>query len=245
MRIGVFDSGIGGLTVLKSLIKKHPNHQYFYFGDTINLPYGEKTKDQLYSFTSKIIDFLLSKKIDIIIIACGTVSSNIYDDIKNNYDVKIIDVINPAIGYIQNQSYKQVGIIGTHMTIKSKVFEKKLNIPVITVECPMFVPLIENSLVDTADFNKYINEYLSVFKTKNIEALVLGCTHYPLITSQINKYLSKDIKLIDLGEVIANTITIENEQKQVVELYFSKVDNNLINNVQNIIGDYIIIEKRL
>jgi len=243
MRIGIFDSGIGGLTVLKSIIKKHPNHQYYYFGDTANLPYGEKTKDQLLEFSDKIINFLMSKEVDLIIIACGTISSNLYDEIKNRYNINIIDIISPTINHLNNSEFKNIGIIATTMTINSKVFEDKLKKSVITQPCPAFVPLIENNLLDTFEFDKYLDEYLINFKGK-IDTLVLGCTHYPLIKDQVKKYLG-DIYLVDMGEVIANQLTLQNEDNFKIELYFSKVDNKLIKNVHNIIGNYEIIEKEL
>ncbi|NLL44692.1 MAG: glutamate racemase [Mollicutes bacterium] len=244
MRIGIFDSGLGGLTVLKSLIEKYPNHQYYYFGDTINIPYGEKTKEQLLQFSDNIINFLMSKKVDLIIIACGTISSNLYDELKNKYNIKIIDVIGPIITYLNNSDYQRIGIIATTMTIKSKIFEKKVNKYIISVPCPMFVPLIENNLLDTLEFEEFLDEYLSNFKEKMIDALVLGCTHYPLIKKQIKEYLG-NIPLVDMGEIIANQLTLQNEDTFKMELYFSKVDNKLIKNVHNIIGEYEIYEKKL
>lgn len=243
MRIGVFDSGIGGLTVLKSLINKHPNHSYYYFGDSKNLPYGSKTKEELLILSRRIIDFLITKEVDLIIIACGTVSSNIYEELKNIYTIPIFDIINPTIKHLKDNNYKDVGIIATSATINSKVFENKLDINTISKECPMFVPMIEKRLINTIEFNNYLDEYLKDFKS-NTEALVLGCTHYPLINNEINSYLG-DIKLINMGDIIADHIYLENEQKQNIELYFSKVNDDIKINVKNIVGNYEVIEKEL
>lgn len=245
MRIGVFDSGIGGLTVLKSLIERHPNHEYFYFGDTKNLPYGEKTKEQLLLLTKNNINFLLTKHVDMIIIACGTISSTVYKDVKDIYNVPIIDVINPTIKYIKDCNHKKMGIIATYRTINSKIFENRLDVPVISQACPIFVPLIESKNIDSEEFNKYLHEYLNPFKNQDIDALVLGCTHYPLISEQIKDYLKEDVELINLGDIIAKSINLPHEHRQNIELYFSSIDDTLISNVNNIMGDYKINKKEL
>ena len=111
MRVGVFDSGIGGLTILKSLLENHPNNEYIYFGDTLNIPYGEKTNDQLKDLSDKIIRFLISKKVDMIVIACGTISSSIYDEIKNKYDVPIYDIINPITNQLKKLKIKKAFLV--------------------------------------------------------------------------------------------------------------------------------------
>ena len=139
MRIGVFDSGVGGLTVLKEVIKKYPNNQYFYFGDNINVPYGTKTKEELFCLASNIIEFLLTKEVDMIVIACGTVSSNIYSQLVLKYDIPMFNVIDATINYVNNSNLENIGVIATDMTVKSKVFEK-LNKKVISKACPFFVP---------------------------------------------------------------------------------------------------------
>ena len=123
MKIGIFDSGIGGLTVLAELIKKYPNNKYYYFGDNINAPYGTKSKEELLKLSNKIINFLNKKDVDLIIVACGTISSNVFDKLPK--DIKIYDVISPTIDYINNSNYETIGLIGTKMTIKSKTFEKR------------------------------------------------------------------------------------------------------------------------
>ena len=125
MKIGIFDSGIGGLTVLAELIKKYPNNKYYYFGDNINAPYGTKSKEELLKLSNKIINFLNKKEVDLIIVACGTISSNVFDKLPK--DTKIYDVISPTIDYINNSNYENIGLIGTNMTIKSKTFEKRIN----------------------------------------------------------------------------------------------------------------------
>lgn len=229
MKIGIFDSGIGGLTVLKEMINHHPNAHYIYYGDTKNLPYGNKTKEELKQYSDNIIKFLLNEKVDLIIIACGTISSNIYNEIKDKYGVKIIDVINPTIEYIKKNNLTKVGVLGTYMTITSKIFENSLP-DVKQVACPKFVPAIENGEpVDT-----FAKEYLEELKT--CENIVLGCTHYPIIVDTLKKY--KNVNFINMGKCISESICIENKQDLKVDLYFSKIDENLEKNVKKIIGDF-------
>lgn len=228
MRIGVFDSGIGGLTVLKELIKKYPNNEYIYYGDTKNIPYGDKSIDELKTLSSKIIEFLINKKVELIIIACGTISSNIYEYLKDKYDIPIIDIISPTIEYINNSNYKKIGVIATNKTIDSKIFKRNLNKEVKQVACPMFVPLIENNKLNEIDnyFDIYLNDL------KDMDLIVLGCTHYPIIEDKLNSYFNNNIKLLNMAECINK---IENNGNSKVDLYFSKLDDKIINNVKSII----------
>ena len=233
MRIGVFDSGIGGLTVLKTLIKKYPNNEYIYYGDTKNLPYGNKSLEKLKELSSNIIEFLLKKEVDMIVIACGTISSNLSDYLRAKYNIKIIDIISPTINYLNNSNYNNIGVIATQATVNSKIFSRNINKNIKEVACPMFVPIIENNKKE--ELNKYFEEYLS--DLKNCDLIVLGCTHYPLIKEELSQYLN--IQVLDMSECI-NDIT--NEGKGKVELYFSILDDNIIKNVKNILNanDYLI-----
>lgn len=241
MRIGVFDSGLGGIAILKDLIKYKPNNEYIYFGDTINLPYGEKTKEQLKEYADKIIKFLKEKEVDLIIIACGTISSNIYEEIKDKYNIPIYDIINPICNFLEHKC-DNVLLLATSMTIKSKVFKDKLelkNIKVYDKECPMFVPIIEGK---EEDINKYIDEYLNEYRNKNIDLIIPGCTHYPLISKELENYL--DVPVLDIGYIIASSLDIK-DSKKGIEIYFSKIDESLKENVKKIIGDIDIKLKKL
>lgn len=242
MRIGVFDSGLGGIATLKDLIKYKPNNEYIYFGDTINLPYGEKTKEELKEYADKIINFLKEKEVDMIIIACGTISSNIYEEIKDNYGIPIYDIINPICNYLENKC-DNVLLLATSMTIKSKVFKNKLeakNIKAYDKACPMFVPIIEDK--SNEDINKYIDEYLKEYKNKGIDLIIPGCTHYSLISKELETYLN--VKVLDIGYVIASSLDIK-DSKKGLEIYFSKIDDSLLENVKRIIGDTEIKLKKL
>ena len=237
MRIGVFDSGIGGINVLSCLIKKYPNNEYIYYGDTKNLPYGDKTKDELLTLACDAIDFLLTKNVDIILIACGTISSNCYDELKKRYHIPIYDIITPTITYLKESNYNKIGVIGTKRTIESNIFNVE-NKNILMKETPSFVPIIENNQIIEKE-NDIIHELLCF---KNYDILVLGCTHYPLLKNIIEEKL--DIKTLDMGEVLADRINLSNHSKSLVELYFSLVSVNLISNINQILNvDYQIYLK--
>ncbi len=232
MKIGVFDSGIGGLNVLKELVNKYPNNTYYYFGDNINIPYGTKSKKELKLLSSKIIQFLLSKDVDIIIIACGTISSNLYMEIKTKYNIPIYDIISPTIEYLNKSDFKTIGVLATDMTVKSNVF--KINRDIYQVPCPQLVPLIEDNLDYIPALNKYLN------KLPEVDALVLGCTHYLIFEDYLNNL---NIKTINMGKILCDKISINNGNECKIRLYFSKVNHNLITNIDKIIKkDYQLEE---
>ena len=232
MRVGVYDSGVGGLTILKSLIDNFPNNDYIYYGDTLNVPYGNKTKEELISLSDKAFSFFISEKVDIIVLACGTMCTNIIDYLENKYSIKIINIVKSTINYINNSEYKKIGVIGTTNTIKSNVFKNNINKEVIEVECPLLVPIIEEN--NYKELDNYLINVLSKFK--DIDLLVLGCTHYKIVLPYIKKYINCDI--IDMSI----DINIENNGSNTTNLYFTKIDDNILNNIKNILEDkkYII-----
>lgn len=225
MRVGLFDSGVGGLTVLKEFVKKYPNNEYFYYGDTLNVPYGSKSKEELLILSSKIIKYLESEKVDIIIIACGTVSSNIYEELTKISNVPIYNVIDSTIDYVKDK-YKSVAILATSATINSHIFKNKLNIKVREIECPLLVPMIENNDIKEEVIANYVKDIKE-------EAVILGCTHYPIIEDFIKKYTKADI--INMGEVLVNVIPLI-DSKSGIYLSFSKVTDTLKENVKDILG---------
>ena len=229
MRVGVFDSGVGGLTVLKKLTEKYPLNDYIYFGDTINIPYGEKDINTLYNLSSKIVEFFIENKVDLIVIACGTVSSNCYMKLKSNYDVEIIDIITPTLKYIKDNNYKDIGVIATTRTIDSHVFKNNLDIPVYEEACSEFVDLIESNKYDLIDVDKHIKNIKS-------DTIVLGCTHYPLIKDKINR------KCIDMAD---NIVLKSNNGNGSITLYFSKLDDKVIENVNRIINKEIKVYEKV
>ena len=230
MRVGIFDSGIGGVNVLSSLIKKYPHNEYIYFGDTLNLPYGDKTKSELLLLARNAINFLISKKVEIVIIACGTISSNCYEELKKEYSIPLYDIISPTINYLKKLSLSKIGVIGTKRTIESKIFDLE-NKEILMKETPSFVPIIENNLI--IDKKDEIIDALSCFK--NYDLLVLGCTHYPLLKEIIEKVFS--LKTLDMGEVLADVINLSNNGRDLCELYFSSMSVNLVLNIEKILSN--------
>ena len=230
MRVGIFDSGIGGINVLSTLVKEYPNNEYIFYGDTKNLPYGDKTCEELFFLASKAIDFLLTKNVDIIIIACGTISSTCYDLLKSKYDIPIYDIISPTINYLKKSKYNSIGVIATRRTIESNIFDIK-NKNVLMRATPRFVPIIENGQIDECE-DEIINE-LKDFK--KCDVLVLGCTHYPALKSIIEKKLN--IRTIDMGKCLLKTLNIKNSDKKNIELYFTLLSPSLIINIDKILNN--------
>lgn len=229
MRIGVFDSGLGGVNVLSCLRKKYPNNDYIYFGDTKNLPYGDKSIDELITLARNGVDFLISKQVDIIVIACGTLSSTCYNKLDEEYNIPIFDIISPTLNYLNKISLSKIGVIGTKRTIQSNIFNISGK-DVLMKATPSFVPIIENNLINEKH-EEIINELKDFV---DVDILVFGCTHYPAlkdITSEMN------IKTIDMGEILTNEIDLPDEGNGSCELYFSNITVNLIINVNRILGE--------
>ena len=223
MRVGLFDSGIGGLTVLKALMDKYPCNDYIYYGDTLNLPYGSKSKEELIKLAKHNVDFLLSKRVDVIIIACGTVSSNCLMELKEYTDTPIYDILSPTISYLNNSNYNDIGVLATEATIKSHIFKNNINKNIYEIPAPKLVPLIENN--ELANINDILNEYLKDYLDK-IDILVLGCTHYPLLLPYL-----KEINCLDM----ASLIKLDNHGNGKRTIYFSLLDDKVIENTKKIL----------
>ena len=237
MKVGLFDSGIGGVNVLSELVKKYPHNHYIYYGDTKNLPYGNKSKEELIKLSSNIIEFLINKQVDVIIIACGTVSSNCYEELKSLYQVPIYDIITPTLDFLRNSPYNKIGVIATTRTIESKIFDIKEK-DIFMKDTPSFVPIIENNQINENE--GVIKKELECFNEK-IEALVLGCTHYPMLSGVIKKCLN--VPLINMGTCLSETINLESNSDLKIELYFSKLTGEIRKNIEIILeSDYIIKE---
>ena len=228
MKIGVFDSGIGGLTVLTKLIEKYPNCEYIYYGDTANAPFGNKTIDEFKIIAENIINFLIEQKVDIIVIACGTISSNLKEYLVSKYDIPIFDIISGTINYINSSNYESIGILCTEATKNSGIFNNiKKDVQVLS--CPPLATLIENS---DSNIDNYIKEITSNLNNKDL--IVLGCIHYPLIIDTIKKYAKSDI--LDMSDYI--NININEESNFKLELYFSNITDLLLDNVSRILKNY-------
>ncbi len=219
--IGVFDSGLGGLTALGALRRLMPNEDVIYFGDSARIPYGTKSPTVIQKFALQDTRFLMSLGVKAILIACGTVSSNCLDDVQDVAGVPVVGVIGETAkqaAEIAKNGKNRVAVLGTSATINSGAFEKELRKngveEVINRACPMFVPLVENwhPTVDDVATNTIVSEYIAPIAQKSPDAVILGCTHYPLLADVIAKYLP-ETKLISSGEAAAfgiKTLLTEN-----------------------------------
>jgi len=219
MKIGIFDSGYGGLTILEKIVERLPQYDYIYLGDNARTPYGTRSFEVVYDFTLQCVKKLLELDCQIVILACNTASAKALRTIQQNYLPKIapnrrvLGVIRPTAEQISNFTKTNVvGLFATAGTIQSKSYELEIakifpQINVISESCPMWVPLIENNFhnTDGADFfvKHHINNILH--KNKNIDAIILGCTHYPLLFDKIKKYLPENIKIIMQGNIVAES----------------------------------------
>ena len=207
--IGIFDSGLGGLTVLRELTDILSNESFIYFGDTAHLPYGTKSKETIIEYSNQICDFLVKQKVKLIIVACNTASALAIEVLEKYISIPIINVIDPCIYHaIQTTKKQSIGIIGTKATISSRAYEIKLNqlnnnLNIITQACPLFVPIIEEGLANHKITNDLCKLYLNKKKFSTIDVLILGCTHYPLLINTIKKYISKHIVVINSTNIIA------------------------------------------
>ncbi len=204
--IGVFDSGLGGLTAVRELVKCLPQENIVYFGDTGRVPYGTKSRDTICKYTKQDLAFLLSKDVKIIVAACGTVSSNA-KHVLQELDIPFLTIVEPSVSAaIAASKNKKVGVIATSATINSRVFERELKSIDNTVEvyskaCPLLVSLVESGFIERDDqVTKLVLErYLEGFKLNGIDTLILGCTHYPILKHAIADVIGSDVKLINSG----------------------------------------------
>lgn len=207
--IGVFDSGLGGLTAVRRLMDMLPGEDIIYFGDTGRVPYGNRSRETIIRYTKDDIDFLLGFNIKMIIAACGTASSVALPYISDNYDVKIMGVLEPACMEAVNKTRNgRIGVIGTLGTITSGKYEELIHTyssdaKVFSKACPMFVPLVENGYADSEAARLIAKDYLLGLKQENVDTLILGCTHYPLLEGVISDIMGKEVSLISSGAAAA------------------------------------------
>lgn len=207
--IGVFDSGVGGLTVVKELIRELPNENIIYFGDTARVPYGTKSPSTVKRFSIENTLFLLKFNVKLIIVACNTSSAIGLSSLQKFFSIPMIGVIKPgAKAAIRSTRNGRVGVIGTSATISSGAYKKEMqhlnsNIVVFGQSCPLFVPLVEEGWVKDEVARTIAAKYLSSLKNKRVDTLILGCTHYPLLSPIIQGVMGKDVKLVDSAEETA------------------------------------------
>lgn len=211
--IGIFDSGIGGLTVAYAIKEKLPNENIIYFGDTKHLPYGEKSSQAIKKFAKRIVNFLILKNCKTIIIACNSASSVAFDIVeKEARNISVFNVIDPVVkDVVRACKDYTIGVIGTKATIQSNVYERKIKIlcdsaNVSSLATPLLAPMIEEGFINEKISNTVIASYLSNKKLSNIDHLILACTHYPLIYNEIKTYYKSSVNVIDSPNIVAKHI---------------------------------------
>ena len=231
--IGIFDSGLGGLTVLNELALSFPDQQFIYLGDLANLPYGNKSEDNIIKCSLKCANFLKEQNVKGIVIACNTASSYAYSRLTDYFDLPIFDVISPCVESVSNSKHRTIAIIGTEKTIQSNIYYNQIqsfnkDIKIYNIACPLFVPIVEEGLENSSIAKDVINMYLSNLKSLNIEGLVLGCTHYPIMSKSLQKYFKNSIKIFHSGEALAYKYlenSISNNKNTEVKIKYYVTDS--------------------
>ena len=199
--IGVFDSGVGGLTVAREIMRQIPNERIVYFGDTARVPYGSKSKDNIIKFSRQIIRFLQTENVKAIVIACNTASA--LDEMQQEFDLPILGVVKPGAKVaVETTANKRIGLIGTEANIRSGVYTRYIKslddeAKVFEKACPLFVPLVEEGWLHDDITLQVASRYLEELKEKDIDTLIMGCTHYPLIRSTIRKVMGDKVNLVN------------------------------------------------
>jgi len=208
--VGIFDSGVGGLTVAHAIKQILPGESLVYFGDTAHLPYGDKSAELIKYYSRKITEFLLDHNSKVILVACNSASSSAFDSLKKEFEGKVIllDVINPVVEYLSTRNFNKIGVIGTKRTIisgtyETKVKEKSPATTVVSLATPLLVPMIEEGFIFDDISNAILRTYLSDLTLTGIQALILGCTHYPIIKNQISKIFNFNVEVVDSARLVS------------------------------------------
>lgn len=210
--IGMYDSGVGGLTVFKSIREVLPHKNLLYFGDTARVPYGSKSKETIIRYSLQNANFLVQQGIDLLVVACNTSSAFSLERLKQEFDIPIIGVITPGVKRaVKTTNNKKIGLIGTEGTIKSKAYEEKLKklcpeCKIVAKPTPLLVPLVEENWLHHSVTDLVIKEYLQPILQQNIDTLIMGCTHYPVLKENLEKLANKQVNLIDSAQAIAEEI---------------------------------------
>jgi glutamate racemase len=217
--IGIFDSGYGGLTVLKPLLENLPDYDYIYLGDNARTPYGPRSESTVKRYSEQAVEYLFSQGATLVITACNTVSALALRHLQQKYlrdkdvkDKKILGVIRPLVETaIKETKSKQIGVVGTRGTIQSKAYDAEIEhldseIKVFSQSCPLLVPLIEEHWHEKPEATMILKKYLRPLKSTNIDTLILGCTHYPLMYKKFQKNMGKSVNVLDSGRIVADSL---------------------------------------
>ena len=253
--IGIFDSGVGGLTVFKEVRNILPNESIVYIGDTENFPYGNKNRDEIIKYSIKNVERLINKSAKVVVVACGTATSQAIEILKEKFDIPIIGIIEPTVEYVQKQRYKEIGVIATEGTIRSGQWEKYLkekvsDISVISKACPMLATIAEEGRAQSKEGREVIREYMREFKVRHITHIILGCTHYPIYEQIIKEELGYEVELINTGVMVAEYLKKylkENELENNIsfkeeKIYLTKPEKEFKEIAKNIMNVNIKID---
>ncbi|MFH7319837.1 glutamate racemase [Desulfurivibrio sp. D14AmB] len=207
--IGIFDSGVGGMTVARAIEQALPDYRLVYFGDLARTPYGSKSPDTISRYSCQNVDFLLARGARLIVVACNSAASVAAERLRATYDLPIFEVIGPAVEQaVRSSAGGRVGVIGTRATIRSGVYERLIrerrdDFQVFSAPCPLLVPLVEEGWLDKRETKMILRRYLAPLKQQQVDTLVLGCTHYPLLKELIQRRIGDRVKVIDSSRALA------------------------------------------
>ena len=252
--IGMFDSGVGGMTVFKEIIEKLPNEDVIYIGDTASFPYGSKSKETIIQLTKKRVEDLIEKNVKLIVIACGTATSQALEEVKKMFNIPIIEIIEPTVKYIKENNFKNIGVVATAGTIRSNgwelIIKKEIKDAIVQNKaCPLLAPMAEEGWTDNEIAKLSVHEYMK--EMKNLDTLILGCTHYPLFRKFFTQEVGEGVKVINTGEMVSNAVkqyieenNIENQQKARPEyqIYLTDTECNFLNVARQLVKNEGIVK---
>lgn len=228
--IGIFDSGVGGVTVLKEIKKMLPNENLIYLGDTKNFPYGSKLKKEIIAYATENVEFLIKNNVKLIVIACGTATSYALEYLRSKFDIPIIGIIEPTVLYIKTLGIDRVGVAATVGTINSGAWEKAIKkeipeIEVVNKACPMLATVAEEGMAKSIEGRKIVKEYMEIFKANKIDNIILGCTHYPIYDPIIREELGYKVNLINTGVTVSKYLQgyLKNGMQGGNEIAYQKI----------------------
>ncbi len=257
--IGIFDSGVGGLTVAAAIKRVLPNESFVYFGDTRHSPYGDKSEDTIRGYSDRITDFLLAQDCKAIVIACNTASALAYTFLTQKYpDVPIINVVDPVVAHVGSKINNKVGIIATRATTKSGIYRKKLRklnakLQVVAAATPLLVGVVEEGFTNTKVSQGAIETYLGSKKFSDVTTLILGCTHFPLLQKEIETFYNGRAEVVDSPELVAHYLKYRLAQTQLLEaslmpnysFYVSEFTDNFNRVAKMFFGEDISLEEKM
>jgi len=248
--IGIFDSGIGGLTVAREVMRALPDCPVCYLGDTARTPYGNKSPETVTRFALQDTEFLLDQGARVIVVACNSASSTAVDTLRKTFDVPLFEVITPAVETaVSLPRVKNIGVIGTRATVKSGIYERMIKERdeqkrVFQKECPLLVPLVEEGWLDKPETRMIVKKYLLPLKVRQVDALILGCTHYPLLRGIIQQKIGKRVKVIDSSQALAQALAAFLEQNPALKRDLSRDVPSLIH-VTDVTEQFQTIAQRI